>query len=111
MPKANFHVFVQISFYFYFYLFSLCVCNIAGSPSDRKISFAVFGNADRSDSIHSSTTTLSQMDLSNSEKGKTLSRRIVWMFMVVYSITVKPVFKGHLYIQEKVSLYNKFLNI
>ncbi len=39
------------------------VCH-AGSPTDRKISFAPFGgHSERSDSIHSSTTTLSQADM------------------------------------------------
>ena len=44
-----------------------------GSPGERKISFAVFGQGERSDSIHSSTTTISQMDLSgagDSAKGR-----------------------------------------
>ena len=32
---------------------------IPGSPTDRKISFAVFGQTDKSDSVHSSATSLS----------------------------------------------------
>ena len=32
---------------------------LTGSPGDRKISFAVFGQSERSDSIHSSATSLS----------------------------------------------------
>ena len=31
------------------------------SPSDRKISFAVLGQSEKSDSVHSSATSLSQM--------------------------------------------------
>ena len=42
---------------------------LTGSPSDRKISFAVLGQSERSDSIHSSTTTISQFDIgSDGEK-------------------------------------------
>ena len=43
---------------------------IVGSPGDRKISFAVLGHAekgDRSDSIHSSTTSISMMDAATGE--------------------------------------------
>jgi len=39
-----------------------CMCVRAGSAADRKISFAVFGANERSDSLHSSTTSITQMD-------------------------------------------------
>lgn len=41
-----------------------------GIASDRKISFAVLGMSERSDSIHSSTTSISQLDAAADAKGK-----------------------------------------
>ena len=35
---------------------------VAGSVADRKISFAVLGANERSDSLHSSTTSISQLE-------------------------------------------------
>jgi len=35
---------------------------VAGSAADRKISFAVLGAIERSDSLHSSTTSISQAE-------------------------------------------------
>jgi len=39
----------------------ICMC-AAGSVVDRKISFAVLGANERSDSLHSSTTSISQLE-------------------------------------------------
>ena len=47
---------------------------VAGSAIDRKISFAVLGASERSDSLHSSTTSISQADGGAAADGKGKSR-------------------------------------
>ena len=51
------HNFIWIGIYNFFIL--------TGSPTDRKISFAVFGQIDKTDSAHSSATSLSFKDDDN----------------------------------------------
>jgi len=60
----------------------VCVC-VTGSVADRKISFAVLGTNEQSDSLHSSTTSISQAEAAAAD-GKGHSAQFV-QFLEFYT--------------------------